>query len=62
MGKAAAIAQTKPNIVVIMADDLSVGKLNVVLNQGWMPNLKRYIIDKGTTFTNSFVSESRNSI
>jgi arylsulfatase A-like enzyme len=58
MGKAAAIAQTKPNIVVIMADDLSVGKLNVVLNQGWMPNLKRYIIDKGTTFTNSFVSES----
>jgi N-acetylglucosamine-6-sulfatase len=58
MGKAATIAQTKPNVVVIMVDDLSIGELNVALHQGWMPNLKRHVIDKGTTFTNSFVSNS----
>ncbi len=55
-GKAA--TASRPDIVVIMADDLDVGSLNVALSQGWMPNLKKHIIDQGTTFLNSFVSFS----
>jgi arylsulfatase A-like enzyme len=58
LGKAVAIEPTKPNIVVIMTDDLTVGQLNLAVRQGWMPNLKRYVIDRGTTFTKSFVSDS----
>ncbi len=48
----------RPNTVVIMVDDLSRGELNVALNKGWMPNLKTHLIDKGTTFTRSFVTNS----
>jgi len=54
----ASASQPQPNIVVIMTDDLSVGMLNVALRQGWMPNLKRQVIDPGTTFTKSYVSDS----
>lgn len=41
-----------------MVDDLSRGELNVAINKGWMPNLKTYLINSGTTFTPSFVSNS----
>ncbi len=57
LGKASA-SQPPPNIVVIMADDLSVGLLNNALRQGWMPNLRQKIITPGTTFAKSFVSDS----
>lgn len=53
---AAQISPQQPNVVVIMTDDLSTKELNVVLNKGWMPNLKTYLINKGTTFTQSFVT------
>lgn len=46
----------KPNIILIMTDDLSVTMLDVLLENNMMPNLQEHIIDKGTTFTNSFVS------
>ncbi|MDP8964098.1 MAG: sulfatase [Cyanobacteriota bacterium] len=58
LGKAVALEPTKPNIVVIMTDDLTVGQLNLAVRQGWMPNLKHHVIDRGTTFTKSFVSDS----
>jgi arylsulfatase A-like enzyme len=58
-GRVAAQPQLqRPNTVVIMVDDLSRGELNVALNKGWMPNLKTHLIDKGTTFTRSFVTNS----
>lgn len=51
-------AQQRPNIVVIMVDDLDEGSLNVAIKNGWMPNLVKYIVNKGTRFINSFVSYS----
>jgi len=50
------LTKNQTNIVVIMTDDLSVTMLNVLLENNMMPNLQEHIIDKGTTFTNSFVS------
>lgn len=54
------------DIVVILVDDLDVDLLKVALDphqdgsfvDNLMPNLKQYIIDQGTTFTNSFVTTS----
>ena len=49
----------KPNIIVIMTDDLDVNTLDTMLSKNWMPNLQTYVIDRGTEFTNSFVSVSK---
>ena len=46
------------NIIVIMTDDLDVSTFDTLLELEWMPNLQRYILDKGTTFKNSFVTNS----
>lgn len=48
----------RPNIVVIMADDLDVGSLQRMINLGLMPNLQRYLVGEGIGFTNSFVTNS----
>lgn len=40
----------RPNIVVITADDLDGGSI------AYMPNLRALLIDRGLTFTNSFVT------
>jgi N-acetylglucosamine-6-sulfatase len=45
-----------PNIVVIMADDLDEGSLDILLDAGLMPNLKNHIIDQGVTFSETFAS------
>ena len=47
---------TPPDIVVIMADDLDSASLDLLLEMDLMPNLKNYIIDQGTTFDESFVT------
>jgi arylsulfatase A-like enzyme len=46
-----------PNLVVIMADDLSVDVLGAVLDAGLMPNLKSRLMDDGVTFDNAFVTD-----
>jgi len=48
--------QELPNIIVIITDDLDVNTLNQMLEIGWMPNLQEYIINRGTEFKNSFVT------
>jgi len=48
--------EKKPNIVLILIDDVSVAMIDYALENNLMPNLQQHIIDKGTTFTNSFVS------
>jgi arylsulfatase A-like enzyme len=47
-----------PNVVVILADDLSTSTLADTLAHGWMPNLQSGVIDQGMTFTNHFVTDS----
>ncbi|MGH2739564.1 MAG: sulfatase family protein [Actinomycetota bacterium] len=51
-------ASSRPNIVVIMADDLDVESLAVLRNHGFMPNLERYVARPGIEFRNSFVTYS----
>jgi arylsulfatase A-like enzyme len=48
----ASAAPARPNIVLLMTDDQTVESLRV------MPNVKRVLADRGTTFDNSFVSFS----
>lgn len=45
---------SKPNIVVIMVDDLDERSLDIMLSKGLMPKLKQHIIDKGITFSRTF--------
>lgn len=52
------VGHTKPNIIVIMTDDLDTRTLNKLIKVGQMPNLKNYLIDNGLEFTNSFVTHS----
>jgi N-acetylglucosamine-6-sulfatase len=46
-----------PNVVLILTDDLASSDLNPNTLEH-MPNLKKLLIDKGTTFDESFVSNS----
>mgnify|MGYP001371979765 CR=1 FL=1 len=48
----------RPDIVVIMADDLDVESLDTAVAHGLMPNLVHYVLAVGTRFTESFVTES----
>lgn len=48
------VSISRPNIVVIMADDLDNRSLNKLVKAGLAPNIKGKIIDKAVTFSNSF--------
>src|SRR5829696_2549512 len=52
-------SQTRPNIVVIMADDLDVGTFGAALSGGLLPNIKSHLIDVGRTFSDSFVTTTQ---
>jgi arylsulfatase A-like enzyme len=57
-----AVAQPAPsakNIVLIVADDLDVASLNTMISAGMMPKLQHYIISRGASFTEAFVSDAR---
>jgi len=44
----------RPNIILILTDDLDAKPESI-----WrMPNLQRYLVDRGTTFDNAFVSDA----
>ncbi|HEY9827621.1 MAG TPA: N,N-dimethylformamidase beta subunit family domain-containing protein, partial [Stenomitos sp.] len=47
-----------PNIVVIMADDLSAGDLKAAIAKGVIPNLTKSVIQKGVSFNQAFVTSS----
>ncbi len=51
-------AGSRPNVIVIMTDDLDAKSLGRLVAAGLMPNLKNSVISRGITFTNSFVSDS----
>jgi N-acetylglucosamine-6-sulfatase len=55
-GIAAEVAATRPNIVIVLADDLDTHSLKRMVNLGLMPALKSKVIDSSTQFTNSFVT------
>ena len=47
---------TRPNIVLLMVDDLDTGSLGQLLQAGFMPNLKTYVVDHGVTFRQFFAT------
>jgi arylsulfatase A-like enzyme len=55
-GIATEAATTRPNVVIVLVDDLDTGSLNRMLSIGMMPKLKSKVIDQGTQFTNYFVT------
>jgi arylsulfatase A-like enzyme len=57
--KNSALQPGRLNVVVIMTDDLAdAGEFQVALNNGFLPNIQNRLVNQGTTFTNSFVSNS----
>jgi N-acetylglucosamine-6-sulfatase len=44
----------KPNIVVIMLDDMDLAGLGQMLGTGFLPNVRKHLVDKGYIFTDSF--------
>ena len=47
---------SRPNIVVVMVDDLDERSLKIMLDSGLMPKLKQHIINKGITFSQAFAT------
>jgi N-acetylglucosamine-6-sulfatase len=48
----------RPSIVVVMFDDLDTQMYQQALDEGYLPQIKQYLVDQGTTFTESFVTTS----
>jgi arylsulfatase A-like enzyme len=51
-----AFGKERKNIVMLMVDDLSKELYEDMLEQNLLPNIKRYIVDRGLSFNNSFVT------
>ncbi len=49
---------TRPNIVVIMADDLDVGLLQTALDAGLMPATRQRFVDEGIVFSNCYATNA----
>jgi N-acetylglucosamine-6-sulfatase len=58
MSAAPALAQQKPNVLFILTDDLDTALLQTGLDAGIYPQIQRVLIDAGTQFTESFVSNA----
>jgi len=54
---ATATAAAKPNLLIVMTDDLDQPTFDLMLKTGWLPNLQRELVDAGTTFDNSYVTD-----
>lgn len=51
-------APARWHIVVIMTDDLDVHTMETMLALGFLPNLDRWVVNRGVRFTESFVTNS----
>lgn len=52
------VAGSRPNIVVIVADDLDNNLFNTAVDAGFLPTIKRLFIDNGIEFSSSYVTNS----
>jgi N-acetylglucosamine-6-sulfatase len=50
--------QARPNVVLLVIDDLNVRTLQTMVDKGLMPNLKTHVIDKAYNFTEAYVTRS----
>ncbi len=51
-------ADARPSMVVLMLDDLDQQMYQQALDEGFLPQIKQFIVDQGTSFTESFVTTS----
>lgn len=51
-------AVSSPNILVILMDDLDENSFDQLLQANKLPNIKKYLLDRGVWFTESFVTNS----
>jgi N-acetylglucosamine-6-sulfatase len=56
VSRAANVEAARPNVLVVMTDDLNISVLNTAMGQGWMPNLLSQVAQQGTVFTKNFVT------
>ncbi len=47
----------KPNLLVIMVDDLDQPMFDLLLDSGWLPHIRGELVDHGTRYANSYVSD-----
>ena len=55
---AAQATVARPNVVIVLTDDLDAHSLSRMMSLGLMPKLKSQVADQGTEFRNSFVTTS----
>lgn len=53
---ATAADPNRPNIVVVLVDDLSTDAMKALLDGGWLPEIRTHLVDAGVDFKNSFVT------
>lgn len=53
----AVAAADRPNLLVIMVDDLDEPMFDLLLGSGWLPHIQHGLVEAGTRFANSFVSD-----
>jgi len=51
-------AAGRPNVILLMVDDLDAASLDAAVAAGYMPNFVEQVLGPGTTFTESFVTLS----
>lgn len=56
--RTAAAGSTKPNLVLIVVDDLDVRTMQIMLDNGLLPNIKSKIVDDAVEFQNAIVPTS----
>jgi N-acetylglucosamine-6-sulfatase len=53
-----AMAASKPNLIVLMTDDLDIVTYRTALKAGLLPNINEHLVKKGVSFENSFVTNA----
>ncbi|HZT28899.1 MAG TPA: sulfatase [Bryobacteraceae bacterium] len=56
--KQPAPSSKRPDIIVVMLDDLDAGTLDAALQMGFLPNIQTYVINHSVQFEQSFTSNS----
>jgi arylsulfatase A-like enzyme len=51
-------ATTRPNLVVVMTDDLGKDAFEALLQGGFLPAIRENLVDRGVTFANAFVTDA----
>lgn len=51
-------AAAAPNIIVVLTDDLNAEGAEQLIAEGYLPNIKNYVVDQGVSFRRAYVTNS----